>query len=140
VSSLIHASKWQYAVISVRTAPSCERLVIAYSDEKSLRELLAVPSIVALGYSSRGEAEASMYHQVTTDRILLRKSMATLVVRGAHALEEFFRGCFVASGKFNLGKTESAIRGLLKHTLVAAAVVFYSQNTLSTTIRALISF
>jgi hypothetical protein len=66
VSSLVHTSMQQYAVISVRTLPHCERLVIAYPDEKTLRELLAGPSIVALGYSSREEAEANIYHCRTT--------------------------------------------------------------------------
>ena len=60
VSSLVHGSMWQYAVISFRTEPRCERAVIAYPDEKSLRGLLAAPSIVGLGYRSREEAEANI--------------------------------------------------------------------------------
>lgn len=51
---------WQYAVISVRSEPRCDRLVIAYPDEKSLRDLLAAPSILGLGYRSREEAQASI--------------------------------------------------------------------------------
>jgi hypothetical protein len=60
VSSLVHSSMWQYAVISVRSEQGCERLVIAYPDEKSLRDLLAAPSILGLGYHSREEAQSNI--------------------------------------------------------------------------------
>jgi hypothetical protein len=66
VSSLVYASTRQFAVISVRTVPDCEQLVIAYPDEKTLRDFLAGPSIVALGYRSREEAEASIRRYKTT--------------------------------------------------------------------------
>jgi hypothetical protein len=47
-----------YAVISVRNSSPRERVIIAYPDEKSLRKLIADPSILALGYRSRAEALA----------------------------------------------------------------------------------
>jgi hypothetical protein len=47
----------QYAVIAVlRTEQLPERLVVAYPDEESLRDLIAAPSIIALGFNSRDEA------------------------------------------------------------------------------------
>ena len=47
----------QYAVIAgLRTEQLSERLVIAYPDEESLRDLIAAPSIIALGFNSREEA------------------------------------------------------------------------------------
>jgi hypothetical protein len=42
---------WRYAVISVRSEPDRERLVIAYPDETTLRDLIVAPSIAALGYT-----------------------------------------------------------------------------------------
>jgi hypothetical protein len=47
----------RYAVIEVlQTETGHERIVIAYPNEESLRDLIAAPSIVALGFASRDEA------------------------------------------------------------------------------------
>ena len=46
VGRLVPGAMSQYAVISVRTEPRCERVVIAYLDEKSLRNLLAASSML----------------------------------------------------------------------------------------------
>lgn len=47
----------RYAVIEgFRTETGHEHLVIAYPNEKSLRDLFAAPSIVALGFATRDEA------------------------------------------------------------------------------------
>jgi hypothetical protein len=59
VNELVDSSGVQYAVIAgLRTETGPERLVIAYPNEKSLRDLLAAPSILALGFSSREDALA----------------------------------------------------------------------------------
>jgi hypothetical protein len=47
-----------YAVISIRNDSHRERLITAYPNEKTLRQLIAAPSILALGYASRAEAVA----------------------------------------------------------------------------------
>ena len=49
VDELLDTSTWRYAVLSVRSEPGRERLVIAYPDEETLLDLFATPSIVALG-------------------------------------------------------------------------------------------
>jgi len=55
----VDSSGMQYAVIAgLRTESGPERLVIAYPSEKSLRELIAAASIIAVGFSSREEAVA----------------------------------------------------------------------------------
>jgi hypothetical protein len=52
-------SGMQYAVIAgLRTETGSERFVIAYPNEESLRDLIAAPSIIATGFSSREEAAA----------------------------------------------------------------------------------
>ena len=56
MDELVDTSTWRYAVISVRFEPGPERLVIAYPDEETLQELIAAPSILALGYTSRADA------------------------------------------------------------------------------------
>jgi len=59
VNELVDSSGVQYAVIAgLRTETGPERLVIAYPSEKSLRDLLAAPSILAVGFSSREDALA----------------------------------------------------------------------------------
>jgi hypothetical protein len=139
VSNLVHTSMRQYAVISVCTVPQCERLVIAYSDEKTLRNLLAGPSIVALGYSSREEAEASIRRHGTTNEPLRRKSLATFA-NATQTLQAYVFTRFRAKAAIHVGKTQSRICGLLQQTVAAAVVVFYSKNLLSAAVRALISF
>src|SRR6202007_2983028 len=59
VNELVNSTGVQYAVIAgLRTETGPERLVIAYPNEKSLRDLIAAPSIIAAGFSSREEAVA----------------------------------------------------------------------------------
>jgi len=113
VSSLVHVSTQQYAVILVRTVSHFERLVIAYPDEKTLRDLLAGPSIVALGYSSREEAEASICRRGNAARPLRRKSMATLVANGIQTVKEFVSSHSPEKNRLSLGKTQSTSRLLL---------------------------
>jgi hypothetical protein len=59
VNQMLDSSGMQYAVIAgLRTETGPERLVIAYPNEKSLRDLLAAASIIAVGFSSREAAIA----------------------------------------------------------------------------------
>jgi hypothetical protein len=59
VSEMVDYSGVHYAVIAgLRTETGPERFVIAYPDEKTLRELIAECSIIAVGFSSREEAAA----------------------------------------------------------------------------------
>jgi len=53
----------QYAVIETRRN---ERFVIAYRNERSLREFIAAPCIVASGFASREAAMAEMAGLVTS--------------------------------------------------------------------------
>jgi len=140
VSSLIHPSMRQYAVISIRTAPLCERLVIAYADEATLRDLLAEPSIVALGYSSREEAEASASRYGSVALPPPRKSAATLATKSMLDIKAFVYSHLRSTNPFRLGVTQRRLFGLLQHMIAAAVVLFYSKNLLATAIRALVSF
>jgi hypothetical protein len=139
VSSLVHSSMWQYAVISVCTELRCERLVIAYPDEKSLRDLVAAPSILGLGYRSREEAQANIDRCTTTAYPSWRKVTATLVTT-TRTLKKFVANHQLPRGWSKLAGTWSIIRDLLQHSFAVAIVVFYSKNVLSAAVRALISF
>lgn len=140
MSSLVDASMRRFAVISVRTEPGCERLIIAYPDEKTLRDLLAPPSILGLGYRSREEAQAGIDRYETTPRASRRKLTATFVADTTQSLKDFVAGHLLAKDKFNRAKTQSIICDLLQHTFAAAVARFYSKNMFSAVVRALISF
>lgn len=56
VNDSVDTSPWRYAVISVQSEPDRELVVIAYTDEETLRDLIAAPSIVALVSSSPADA------------------------------------------------------------------------------------
>ena len=139
VSSLVHRSMWQYAVISVRSEQGCERLVIAYPDEKSLRDLLAAPSILGLGYHSREEAQSNIDCCTTAAHSSLRKLAATSFTTN-RSLEQFVVNREIRRGEFNLARTWRIARCLAHHGIAVAIAVFYSKNLWSAAVRALASF
>ena len=139
VSSLVHSSMWQYAVISVRSEPCCEQLVIAYPDEKTLRDLLTPQSILGLGYSSHEEAQANVDRWKTT-AYLVRREVTAILVTATRSLKRFVADHELLRGGFDLAQMWRIIRDLLQHSFAIAIVVFYSKNVLSTAIRVLISF
>jgi hypothetical protein len=54
MGGLVHCSTVRYAIIQASSKKDDpERLVIAYPDEKCLRDLIAAPSIVGFGFKSR---------------------------------------------------------------------------------------
>ena len=60
MKELINFSSVHYAVIeALLTETGPERFVIAYPNEKSLRDVIAAPSIIAFGFPSREEAAAN---------------------------------------------------------------------------------
>jgi hypothetical protein len=140
VDELLDTSTWQYAIISVQSEPDRERLVIAYPDEETLRDVIAAPSIVALGYTSRAEALKNIDRCVTTKASLKR----LLKAASLHPNMTFLTECRVAlrrlAGGFGLSGTSKVMRNLLHNGLAAALIFFYSRNVLSSTVRAFISF
>jgi hypothetical protein len=127
----------QFAVISVHSEPCCERLVLAYRDEKNLRDCLADASILALGYRSREEALAHMDRSVVAAPALAKNERAGVRNR----LAQFFNGRQLASaGSFHLQRSGSTIVRLLQHGLVFAIALIYSKNMFSAMFRALVSF
>jgi len=140
VDELVDTSTWQYAVISARSEPDRERLVIAYADEETLRDVIAAPSIVALGYTSRAEALKNIDRCVTTKASLKR----LLKAASLHPNMTFLTECRVAlrrlAGGFGLSGTSKVMRNLLHNGLAAALVFFYSKSILSSAVRAFLSF
>jgi len=140
VNDLVDTSTWRYAVISVRSEPARERLVIAYPDEETLPDLIAAPSIVALGYSCRADALKNIDRCVTTTASLKR----LLKTASLHPNMTFLTECRAAlrrlAGGFGRSGSSKVMRSLLHNGLAAALIFFYSKNVLSSTARAFISF
>ena len=140
MDDLVDTSTWRYAVISVRSEPARARLVIAYPDEETLRDLIAAPSIVALGYSCRADALKNIDRCVTTDASLKR----LLKTASLHPNMTFLTECRAAlrrlAGGFGRSGSSKVMRNLLHNGLAAALIFFYSRNVLSSTARAFISF
>ena len=60
MNGLVVFLRLRYAVIeALRTDADPERFVIAYPTEQALHDVIAAPCIIACGFSSREEAEAS---------------------------------------------------------------------------------
>jgi hypothetical protein len=58
---LVDFARLRYAVIeALRTDADPERFVVAYRTEQALHNVIAAPCIVAFGFFSREEAEASI--------------------------------------------------------------------------------
>ena len=135
MTGLVDSPNAQYAVIEARqTEGPSERLVIAYLDEESLRELIAGPSIIACGFASRKEAQtnidadfwtAAAWKQTPRDRA-----------------EKHQRGVLSAKrhlgSAFNLAQTGRVIRGFLQAAVAGAILIYYSRNAVSTVIRSLV--
>jgi hypothetical protein len=140
VNDLVDTSTWRYAVIGVRSEPARERLVIAYPDEVTLRDLIAGPSIVALGYTSPADALKNIDRCIATTASL-KQLLQTAVL---HPNLTFLTECRVAlprlAGAFGLSRTSKLLRNLLHNGLAAALIFFYSRNVLSSTVRAFIFF
>ena len=129
----------QYAVISVRREPRPERSVVAYWDEKALRDLLAEPSIISFGYHSREEAIASLDECAPTGRALPANLAATSVDMADRSLDQSGVTHPQFRCGFDLTKRREFVCGLLKNSLASAVGFFYSTNLLCLAIRAVIS-
>lgn len=140
VDDLVDTSTWRYAVINVRSEPDRERLVIAYPDEETLRDLIADPSIVTLDYRSRADALNNIDHRVTSNASLKRLLKMTVLRPDMTFLNESCVALRRLAGRFELSRSSNIMRILFHNTLAGALVLFYSRNVLSATVRALISF
>lgn len=126
----------RYAVIeALHTETGPERFVIAYADEQSLRDVIAAPSIVAFGYSSREEAMAGNRACVPTATICQR----TPETMASGKTERYEQGLSWAELR---GETGSALRRLARFLVTCCSdvvtsviVIFSSNNTASAAIR-----
>lgn len=142
MDGLVDISTWRYAVISVRSGPGRERWVIAYPDEETLRDLIAAPSIVALGYNSRADAlkNKNIDRCITTAASLRRWLKISVLQTNLTLLAQYRVALQRLADAFGISGTSKIMRNLVHNSLAVALIFFYSRNVLSSTIRAFISF
>ena len=136
MNEMVDSLGMQYAVIAgPRTETGHERLVIAYSNEKSLRDLIAAPSIIAVGFSSREEAVTGSRASVPTGVADQRRPGARAVGRVARH-EQGFTWAELR------GDTGAVLRRLGRFLvtsysdfITSAIVIFSSSSTLSAAVR-----
>jgi|SRR5215470_18396543 len=134
MKSFVNCANVQYAVIRASsTHGSPELLVLAYTDEKSLRSLIREPSIIALGFASRSAADAagSLHRRIASRHIHAGLAMGNARrfsipfhfdrIRLTHALT-YFDGY-------------SDVYRAVQFIFATAVLVLYSKNIVSATIR-----
>jgi hypothetical protein len=129
-----------YAVISVRNNSPRERVIIAYRDEKSLRKLIASPSILALGYGSHAEALAYSEDVSPLACALPPEANATLNATVTQPVTEFRAIRWATKARIDRPITREKIRFLVQYIFAVAIGLIYSRNLVSGMLRAFVSF
>jgi len=135
MTGLVDSPIAQYAVIEARrTEGYSERFVIAYSDEESLRELIAGPSIIACDFTSREEAQTNIDADFWT--------AAAWKETPRDRAEKYLHGVLSAKRRlgrgFDLTQTRNMVRVFLQAAVAGAILIFYSRNAVSTAIRSFV--
>jgi hypothetical protein len=129
VGVLVHCSSVSYAIIQASSKQdSPERLVIAYHDENCLRDLIAAPSIIDLGFASREEAIANLEGHMSDAAPSKQKLRITAMFHATHENGDSPSG-------HGLVKHRRIPQSILQSTLAAVIALFYSQNIVSVMIR-----
>ena len=134
VDELVDSSSEQFAIIESRsTDRRLDRFVLAYHDEESLRELIAAPSIIAVGFSSREEAIKSI-------ETCLSAIPSHHVQKGIPGDDQqvFHSAAQRLTIAFSFAGSCETVRRALQHAVAAAILVFYSRNAVGASIRAFV--
>jgi len=125
----VHCSSVRYAVIrasSNKDRP--ERLVIAYQDEDCLRDLIAAPSIIGLGFASRDGAVANLEGHMPDAAPSKQKPRITAMFHATYENGDL-------RSRHGLVKQRRIPRSILQSARAAVIALFYSKNIVSVMIR-----
>ena len=126
---LVRCSSMCYAVIQASSKKDRpERLVIAYQDEDCLRDLIAAPSIIGLGFASREEAIANLEGHMSDAAPSKQKPRITAMFHATHENGD------LPSGQ-ELVKHRRIPQTTLQSAVAAVIALFYSKNIVSAMIR-----
>jgi hypothetical protein len=122
-------SDLRYAVIQASSKKERpERLVIAYHDEQSLRDLIAAPSIIGLGFASREEAITNCERHMSDAARSKPKPRITAMFYLPHAKVEL-------AGRHGLVNHRRIPQSIVASALAALVALIYSKNIVSAMIR-----
>ena len=135
MKSFANWPKIQYAIIRASgTHDSPELLVLAYADEKSLRSLIAEPSIIALGFESRSAADAAgRFRQRVASQQM--QAMSTIGTANQKFSLAFHFGKSRVTHALTYWKGYSDLYRAVQFIFATAVLVPYSRNIVSATIR-----
>ena len=137
MSALLQSSNVRYALIqlsSVKGSP--ERIVLAYPNEETLRDLIADTSIVGLGFSSRDEAACAAGVAVTNGATPCQADG----VSGSHAEERLVHDLREQlAHRMKFSPIRSLATTIVQLGIAAAIFIFYSKNIVSATVRAVLA-
>jgi len=126
---LVHCSSVCYAVIQAsREKDRPERLVISYRDENCLRDLIAAPGIIGLGFASREEAIANLEGHMSDATPSKQKPRITAMFHATHENGD------LPSGQ-DLVKHRRISQTTLRSAVAAVIALSYSKNIVSAMIR-----
>ena len=136
MSERVDSSSVRYAVIAgLRTETGLERLVIAYPNEKSLRDLIAARSILAVGFSSSEEAAAGRNASLRPPPAWYEQMRDAIAVWSEKCLQVFKW----ADRRAKIGSALRRAAGFLVSSYsdvsTTALVIFSSTNAVSSLIR-----
>ena len=133
VNEVVGSSGVQYAVIAgLHTETGHEHLVIAYPNEKSLRDLIAAPSIIAVGFSSREEAVAG---GKTSAPITTPQQVSAVIAGGEPERYQHRLNWAERRGQTTLRRLSRFIVTFYSDVATAAIAIFFSSNAVSSVIR-----
>ena len=135
MKSFANCPNIQYAIIRASgTTDSPDLLVLAYSDEKSLRSLIAEPSILALGFASRSAADAagSFLQTVASQRM---HAMSAIRSANQRFWLAFHFGKSRLTHALTYWKGGNDLYRAVQFIFATAVLVLYSRNVVSATIR-----
>ena len=137
MNALLQIPKLQYAVIQLSsiTDPP-EQLILAYRDERTLRDLIAGPSIVGLGFDSREEAVST--ENLTMDQAVAPAQANELESTPPGQHQPYYRGGRAAAWS-SFPSLRRLASGIVQFAFAATICIFYSKNIVSVTIRLVVA-
>jgi len=134
MGALVQYSTVRYAIIQAsNNNDDPEGLVIAYPDEKCLRDVIAAPSIVGLGFESREEAMAKVVVRMPDPGASKAKHRPIPMSYKPQQDGD-------AASRCGFVKNHRKTFNILQCALATITVLFYSKNLFSIMLRAALGF
>jgi hypothetical protein len=128
----------KYAVIQGCTEGRPERFAIGYCNEASLRDFIVAPSIIALGFSSRATAMASIEPRFAVGSAPMRELRTTVSDKTDKCQNRYDSVKRQLKDWLRFADTRKVAERFLQRAIADAIRIFYSRNAVSAGIRTLL--